>query len=221
MSRVPENLYVNDSEKDIKILHIDSSILGASSITRDLTATIIDAMRTRNANVEIEYLDLVEDPISHMDGAVAAGFRPNVKTEFDAAALHEKDTSDRLVAQFLASDVIVIGAPMYNFSVPTQLKAWLDRIAQPGKTFKYTETGPIGLADGKRVIIASGRGGFYLEGPLVQLDFQESYLKAFFGFLGIHDVRFVRAEGASRGEEIRQKGIASAKAAIAAALVAA
>ncbi|TRL35586.1 FMN-dependent NADH-azoreductase [Rhizobium straminoryzae] len=205
----------------MKILHIDSSILGASSITRDLTATIIDAMRTRNANVEIEYLDLVEDPISHMDGAVAAGFRPNVKTEFDAAALHEKDTSDRLVAQFLASDVIVIGAPMYNFSVPTQLKAWLDRIAQPGKTFKYTETGPIGLADGKRVIIASGRGGFYLEGPLVQLDFQESYLKAFFGFLGIHDVRFVRAEGASRGEEIRQKGIASAKAAIAAALVAA
>lgn len=221
MSRGTENTYVNDSEKDMKILHIDSSILGASSITRDLTATIIDAMRTRNANVEIEYLDLVEDPISHMDGAVAAGFRPNVTAEFDAAALHEKEISDRLVAQFLASDVIIIGAPMYNFSVPTQLKAWLDRIAQPGKTFKYTETGPIGLAGGKRVIIASGRGGFYLEGPLAQLDFQESYLKAFLGFLGIQDVRFVRAEGASRGEEIRQKGIASAKAAIVAALAAA
>lgn len=205
----------------MKILHIDSSILGANSITRDLTTAIIAEISASDGSVEIDYLDLVADPVSHMDGAVAAGFRPNVNAEFDASALHEKEISDRIVAQFLASDLIVIGAPMYNFSVPTQLKGWLDRIAQPGKTFKYTETGPIGLAGGKRVIIASARGGFYLDGPLAQLDFQETYLKAFFGFLGIHDVRFVRAEGASRGEEIRQKGIASAKAAIAAALAAA
>jgi len=221
MSRRIENTFVNDSETDMKILHIDSSIMGASSITRDLTATIIAAMRAGNANVEIDYLDLAEDPVGHMDGAVAAGFRPNVTAEFDATALREKEISERLVAQFLASDVVVIGAPMYNFSVPTQLKAWLDRIAQPGKTFKYTETGPVGLAGGKRVIIASGRGGFYLEGPLAHLDFQETYLKAFLGFLGIHDVRFVRAEGASRGEEIRQRGVASAKAAIASALASA
>jgi FMN-dependent NADH-azoreductase len=221
MSGWIENSYINDSETDMKILQIDSSILGASSITRDLTAAIIAEIRASGASVEIDYLDLVEDPVSHMDGAVAAGFRPNVTAEFDAAALQEKKISDRLVSQFLGSDVIVIGAPMYNFSVPTQLKAWLDRIAQPGKTFKYAETGPIGLAGGKRVIIASGRGGFYVEEPLAQLDFQENYLKAFLGFLGIQGVRFVRAEGASRGEDIRQKGIASAKAAIASALASA
>lgn len=202
----------------MKILHIDSSILGTRSITRDLTATVIAEICARDARVEIDYLDLVDDPVGHMDGAVAAGFRPNVVAEFDDTALREQQISDRLVAQFVASDIVVIGAPMYNFSVPTQLKAWLDRLAQPGKTFKYTETGPIGLAGGKRVIIVSGRGGFYIEGPLAQMDFQESYLRAFFKFLGIHDVRFVRAEGASRGDLIRQKGLASAKAAIATAL---
>lgn len=202
----------------MKILHIDSSILGAGSITRELTATVIAEIRASDASVEIDYLDLVDDPLGHMDGAVAAGFRPNVVAEFDATALREQQISDRLVAQFLASDIVVIGAPMYNFSVPTQLKAWLDRLAQPGKTFKYTETGPVGLAGGKRVIVVSGRGGFYVEGPLAQMDFQESYLKAFFSFLGIHDVRVIRAEGASRGDQIRQKGIASAKATIATAL---
>ena len=110
MSRGIENSYVNHSKTDMKILRIDSSILGASSITRDLTAAIMDAMRTRSANLEIEYLDLVEDPISHMDGAVAAGFRPNVTAEFDAAALHQKEISDRL-----------------RNSYPRQNRGWPDR----------------------------------------------------------------------------------------------
>ena len=205
----------------MKILHIDSSILGTSSITRDLTASVVAEIIARDASVEVDYLDLIADPVGHMDSAVAAGFRPNVTADFDAAAHRQQEISDRLVAQFLISDIVVIGAPMYNFSVPTQLKAWLDRLAQPGKTFKYTETGPIGLAGGKRVIVVSARGGFYVDGPLQVMDFQESYLRAFFGFLGIHDVRFVRAEGASRGDAIRQKAIASAKAGIAAALAAA
>jgi len=219
MSRETNNSDSIDSEIHMKILHIDSSILGTNSITRDLTAAVIAELSASDQGAEIAYLDLVTDPVGHMDDVVAAGFRPNVVANIDATGQYEQQLSDRLVAQFLASDIVVIGAPMYNFSVPTQLKAWMDRIAQPGKTFKYTETGPIGLAGGKRVIVVSGRGGFYVEGPLIHMDFQESYLKAFFGFLGIHDVRFVRAEGASRGDTIRQKGIASARAAIATALV--
>lgn len=202
----------------MKVLQIDSSILRASSITRELTAAVIAGLRASDASVEVDYLDLIKHPVSHMDAAVAAGFRPNVAAEFDTSGLRELRISDRLIAQFLANDVIVIGAPMYNFSVPTQLKAWMDRIAQPGKTFKYTETGPVGLAVGKRVIVVSARGGFYVEGRLQQMDFQESYLKAFFGFLGIQKVHFVRAEGASRGDQARQNGIASAKAAISSAI---
>ena len=103
---------------------------------------------------------------------------------------------------------IVIGVPMYNFSVPSQLKAWLDRIAQPGRTFRYTPEGPVGLAGGRRVIVASTRGGMYSVGAASGMDFQESYLKAFFGFLGITDVQFVRAERLTKGAEAREQSIA-------------
>ncbi|NSX94511.1 MULTISPECIES: FMN-dependent NADH-azoreductase [Agrobacterium] len=198
----------------MKILHIDSSISGDNSITRELTAAVVANIVSGNPSAEITYHDLVSEPVAHLNGAIAAGFRPLGVSTFDDVALREHKVSEDLVTSFLASDTVIVGAPMYNFSVSTQLKAWLDRIAQPGKTFKYTATGPVGLAGGKRVIVVSARGGFYIEGPMARLDFQESYLKGFFGFLGIDDVRFVRAEGASRGEEIRQKGINAACAAI-------
>ncbi|GES53628.1 FMN-dependent NADH-azoreductase [Rhizobium sp. NBRC 114257] len=198
----------------MKILHIDSSISGDNSITRELTAAVVANIVVADPSTEITYRDLVADPVAHLDGAIAAGFRPLGISTFDDATQREHEISDQLVTEFLGSDTVIIGAPMYNFSVSTQLKAWLDRIAQPGKTFKYTATGPVGLAGGKRVIVVSARGGFYIEGPMARLDFQESYLKGFFGFLGIDDVRFVRVEGVSRGEEIRQKGITAARAAI-------
>jgi FMN-dependent NADH-azoreductase len=118
--------------------------------------------------------------------------------------------SEKLVSQFLAADVVVVGAPMYNFSVPSQLKAWIDRVAQVGRTFKYTETGPVGLAGGKTVIVASTRGGAYAAAP--QMDHQESYLRAVFGFFGITDVRFVRAEGMAMGDAAKAAGLASAEA---------
>ncbi|MBB4235878.1 FMN-dependent NADH-azoreductase [Rhizobium esperanzae] len=198
----------------MKLLHIDSSISGDNSISRDLTAAVVADILAGNPSAKITYRDLVADPVTHLEGAIAAGFRPLGVSAFDDTALQEHGMSEQLVTEFLASDTVVIGAPMYNFSVSTQLKAWLDRIAQPGKTFKYTASGPVGLAGGKRVIVVSARGGFYIEGPMARLDFQESYLKGFLGFLGVDDVRFVRAEGASRGDEIRQKGIAAARAAI-------
>lgn len=202
----------------MKLLHIDSSISGENSISRELTAAVVATVLDGDPSTEITYRDLVAHPVTHLDGDIAAGFRPLGVSTFDEAALREHGISEQLVTQFLASDTVVIGAPMYNFSVSTQLKAWLDRIAQPGQTFKYTATGPVGLAGGKRVVVVSARGGFYTEGPMAPLDFQESYLKGFFGFLGIDDVRFVRAEGASRGDETRQKGITAARAAIADAI---
>ena len=120
------------------------------------------------------------------------------------------------MSQFLAADVVVVGAPMYNFSVPSQLKAWIDRIAQAGRTFTYTDKGPKGLAGGKTVIVASTRGGVY--SPIRRwrgLDHQESYLQTVFGFFGVTDVRFVRAEGLAMGDELRTKALESAKRAIA------
>ncbi|HKU80430.1 MAG TPA: NAD(P)H-dependent oxidoreductase, partial [Rhodanobacteraceae bacterium] len=107
-------------------------------------------------------------------------------------------------------DIVVIGAPMYNFTIPTQLKTWIDRILTAGKTFRYTANGPEGLVGGKRVVIASARGGIYSEGPATTVDFQETYLKHVFGFIGIHDLEFVRAEGLNLGAEQRAAALAYA-----------
>lgn len=200
----------------MNILHIDSSILESDSITRDLSAAIVARFRTRHPACRVSRRDLVRDEIRHLDAAIAAGFRPTGVSSFTDATLQEHRFSEALVAEFLASDVIVIGAPMYNFSIPSQLKAWLDRLAQAGRTFRYTANGPVGLVTGKRVIIASARGGFYADTPLGHMDFQESYLKAFFGFLGIDDVHVIRAEGTSKDAPVRAAGIERARADIAA-----
>ena len=198
----------------MKVLHIDSSILGNNAITRDLSAAVVARIRATYPAVQVVYRDLVAAEIRHLNGAIAAGFRQVADAQLDDATLHEHQLSEALVTEFLAHDTIVIGAPMYNFSVASQLKAWLDRIAQAGRTFKYTEHGPVGLARGKRVIVVSARGGFYAEGPFGRMDFQENYLKSFFGFLGVTDVRFVRAEGASKGAQLREAGVEAARAAI-------
>ena len=127
----------------------------------------------------------------------------------------ENAVSEALVSQLLAADVIVLGAPLYNFSIPSQLKAWIDRIAQPGRTFTYTDKGPKGLATGKTVIIASSRGGSYSTTEAGRaLEHQESYLQTVLGFIGITDVRFVRAEGLAMGETARSQALASAQSAI-------
>lgn len=191
----------------MNILHIDSSINGEFSLSRQLTAEVVRQI----ASEKVVYRDVVKTPIAHLTGTVAAGFRPlRIATDATAEDIREHALSGELVNEFLNSDLIVIGAPMYNFSVSTQLKAWLDRLAQPGKTFSYTPTGPVGHATGKRIIVVSTRGGVYHDTPIEDMDFQERYLQEFFGFLGIDRVEFVRAEGATRGEEIRTKGVAQA-----------
>lgn len=135
----------------MKILHLDSSINNEFSVTRQLTAEIVKQLMAAGQEHQLTYRDLVKDEISHLTSEIAAGFRPVAGLPVAGARLEsERKLSDSLVSEFLESEVIVIGAPMYNFSVFSQLKAWMDRIAQPGKTFSYTPTGPVGLAGGKK-----------------------------------------------------------------------
>jgi len=201
----------------MKLLHIDSSILSANSTSRLLTAEIVAAWKTAHTDTTVEYLDLAADAPSHF-GPDALGIKTGVQAQPTEAQQRENALSEKLVNQFLAADVIVVGAPLYNFSVPTQLKAWIDRLAQVGRTFKYTDKGPVGLAGGKTVIVASTRGGIYstTEGGQAA-EHQESYLKVVFGFFGITDVRFVRAEGLAMGDAPKAAALAGARAEILAA----
>jgi len=198
----------------MQVLHLDSSILDDASGSRALSASIVSAIRTHNPDANVVYRDLVLDAIPHLDGPIASGFRDLSIASDDAHVAREHARSDALVQELQGSDVIVVGAPMYNFSVATQLKAWIDRVMQPGKTFKYTPAGPVGLAGGKRVIVASTRGGVYTAGPMAALDFQETYLKAAFGFIGITDVHYLRAESMSRGPDIRARAMEDARAGV-------
>ena len=189
----------------MRLLHLDSSALGANSVTRELSAAIVARWQDAVPGLRVDYRDLDADPLPHLTGGVLAGTDAAGKAEGDAA-----------MDQFLASDVVVIGAPMYNFGIPSTLKAWIDRIAVAGKTFRYTEKGPEGLATGKRVIVAIGRGGVYDAASAG--DFQEPYLRFLFGFLGITDVEFVRAEGVAMSPQHRADALAAAHASIQAPL---
>lgn len=167
------------------ILHIDSSITGADSVSRQLTGAIVGQLNAADLSSRIVRRDLVEQPLKH---------------------LTERGQDEAVLDEFLAADTVVIGAPMYNFTVPSQLKAWIDRILVAGKTFRYGESGPEGLAGGKRVVIAVSRGGFYDEGHA--LEHVESYLRGIFGFIGI-EPEFVHADGVNTGPAEREAGIAN------------
>ena len=195
-----------------KLLHIDSSILGTNSVSRQLTAQIVASWRAAHPAADVSYLDLAVDTPSHLS-AESLGFRlPAGAADLNDAQQRENAVSEALVSQFLAADVVVIGAPLYNFSIPTQLKAWIDRVAQVGRTFKYTEKGPVGLAGGKTIIVASARGGVYSTSDAGNaMEHQESYLKTVFGFFGVTDVRFVRAEGLAMGEAAKTAALAAAQ----------
>lgn len=184
----------------MKLLHLDASALGANSVTRELSAAIVARWKDAVPGLAVEYRDLDANPLPHLTGDVLSGANAIAQAE-----------GGRLLEQFLSSDVVVIGAPMYNFGIPSTLKAWIDRVAVAGKTFRYTETGPEGLAGGRKVIVASGRGGIYGNGPA---DFQENYLRQVFSFLGITDVEFVRAEGVAYSPQHRADALAAAHAAI-------
>ncbi|PQA79268.1 FMN-dependent NADH-azoreductase [Rhodoferax sp. TS-BS-61-7] len=194
----------------MKLLHIDSSILSANSVSRQLTKDTVAQWVSNHPGTTVDYLDLAVDTPSHLS-ADSLGFRAPAGAEQSDVQKRENAISEALVTQFLAADVIVVGAPLYNFSIPSQLKAWIDRIAQVGRTFKYTETGPQGLAGGKTVIVASTRGGVYSTNDWGRAaEHQESYLQTVFGFLGITDVRFVRAEGVAMGDAKKAEALQEA-----------
>ncbi len=204
----------------MNILHVDSSVLGAASITRQLTAGTVAAWRAAHPGAQVQHLDLAAQAPAHF-GADALSFKLGLDLEkVSDAQRAENVETERYLAQFLAADVVVVGAPLYNFSIPTQLKAWIDRLAQPGRTFRYTAAGPEGLAKGKTVIVVSGRGGVYSTSEQGRaLEHQESYLQTVFGFFGITDVRFVRAEGVALGPDQRAAALRQGEADIAAALL--
>jgi FMN-dependent NADH-azoreductase len=187
----------------MKLVHIDSSSLGAHSVSRGLTAAIVEAFKRTSSDLTISYRDLVANPLPHW-APVADAADPSVAL------------GNEMLEEFLAADVIVLGAPMYNFGIPSQLKAWIDRVAVAGKTFSYDANGPKGLAGGKKVIIASSRGGFYGTGTAgAAMDFQETYLRTVLGFLGITDIEVIRAEGVNISAEHKQQALDVAHAAIA------
>lgn len=197
----------------MKLLHIDSSILAGNSVSRQLTKNIVAEWQAGHPGTQVEYLDLATDAPSHLS-IESLGFRmPAGSAELSDVQRRENALSEALVTQFLNADVVVIGAPLYNFSIPSQLKAWIDRVAQAGRTFTYTEKGPKGLAGGKTVIVASTRGGVYstTDGGRA-MEHQESYLQTVFGFFGVTDVRFVRAEGLAMGDPARAQALAAAQA---------
>jgi FMN-dependent NADH-azoreductase len=192
----------------MKLLHLDSSVLGSHSVSRQVSAAIVERLRTSNPGLEITYRDLTAEPLGHLSGphlAAGQGVTPEASLQPDI------DAGQAALSEFLAADIVVLGAPMYNFTIPSQLKAWIDRILVAGKTFKYGAQGVEGLASNKRVIVAISRGGFYGPGtPAAVGEHLETYLRWVFGFIGIHNPEFISADGIQVGPEHREKAVAGA-----------
>jgi FMN-dependent NADH-azoreductase len=193
----------------MKLLHVDASILGASSASRQLSSAVVERLRRATPDLQITYRDLAADPLGHLSGAHLAAAQG---ASSESAELRQDVATGRAVLdEFLAADIVVIGAPMYNFTIPSQLKAWIDRIVVAGKTFRYGASGPEGLAGNKRVVIAISRGGLYGPGaPAAALEHLESYLRGIFSFIGVRDPEFIIAEGLLLGPQQRAKSIQSA-----------
>jgi FMN-dependent NADH-azoreductase len=193
----------------MKLLHIDASVLGPHSVSRQVTAAVTERLRRENPGIQVTYRDLAAAPLGHLSGqhlAVAQGATPESE-----ALSADLCAGQAALEEFLAADIVVIGAPMYNFTAPTQLKAWIDRILIAGKTFRYSETGPVGLAGGKRVIVAISRGGYYGPGaPAEAFEHLQTYLRTVFGFIGVTDLEFIVAEGIQVGPEHRERALAGA-----------
>ncbi|ONN65524.1 FMN-dependent NADH-azoreductase [Herbaspirillum sp. VT-16-41] len=195
------------------LLHIDSSARTGGSISRQLTASFAQQWQAKNPGGQVVHRDLAANTLPHLSESMMGAYF----TPADARSAEQADVikqSDALVDELLAADTIVIGVPMYNFAPPSTLKAWIDHVFRAGRTFKYTETGPVGLVTGKKAVIILSRGGKYSEGPMEALDFQGKYLKSALGFIGITDVELVIAEGVSMGEEAAKQAVAGAEAKI-------
>ncbi|MXO64350.1 FMN-dependent NADH-azoreductase [Altericroceibacterium endophyticum] len=196
----------------MKILHIDSATTGANSVTRELTAAATAHFKEKNSDAEVIYRDLGTEPLAHLNPITTGAIRlPEDAQDADMKAAFPSERA--VLDEFMSADIVIIGAPMYNFTVPSQLKAWMDRLGVPGVTFSYSEAGPEGLAGGRKVVILSSQGGEYEQGGAAE--HQEQLLKVFFGFIGVDDLSIIRANKIGYGPEVRDAAIADAKAEIA------
>ena len=178
----------------MKLLHLDSSIQGDASASRAISASVVNTLRAERPDLEIAYRDLAAAPVSHLTLDAFAGAQ-----------------AQEIMEEFLAADTVVIGAALYNFTIPSQLKAWIDRILVAGRTFRYGENGPEGLAGGKRVIVALARGGLYGPGsPAAAMEHAETYLRGVLAFIGVRDPEFIIAEGLALGDDARKAAVAGA-----------
>jgi len=192
----------------MKLLHVDASILGQGSVSRQVSAAIVENLVKADPGLTVVYRDLTADPLPHLTPGNLPGAHPLSALAPDNSA--ERRASEAVLDEFLAADIVVIGAPMYNFAVPSQLKAWIDRLLVPGKTFTYGETGPVGLADDKRVILAISRGNIYGdESPNAAAEHAEAWLRTTFQFIGVQP-EVIIAEGVQRGPDVRAAAIDTA-----------
>lgn len=192
------------------ILVLNSSAAGSDSVSRLLVDDAVAQLTRLDPAAKVVSRDLAANPVPHLSPEGIAGVRtPTATTPAEIAA---RDLSDTLIGELRAADTIVIGAPMYNFGLPSTLKTWFDHVLRAGETFSYSESGPKGLLEGKKVIVIEARGGLYSEGPAQAVDFQEPYLRHLLGFIGLTDVTFVRAEKIGFGPDAREAAIAGARA---------
>lgn len=195
------------------VLHINSSIRNAGSLSRQLSGEYVEKWHLAHPQDVIVQRDLGAQSVPHLDEAMLGAFftLPAERTAQQNQALQ---LSEQLIAELYAADVIVIGAPMYNFSISSGLKAWIDHVARAGLTFKYTESGPVGLVTGKKVLVFTSRGGVYSSGPGAAMDFHATYLRAVLGFIGLTNVTFVHTEGVALGEAAVNQAMDQARSAI-------
>jgi len=188
----------------MNLLHLDSSILGANSASRALSAAAVARLTAANPGLKVTYRDLAAEPITHVSGEIVAAMGGG-GGEHDAPLSHDLAVGAAVLEEFLAADIVVIGVALYNFTISTQLKAWVDRIIIAGKTFSYGEKGAVGLAGDKRVILTIARGGFYGPGsPVASLEHAESLLRGVFTFLGVTNLEVIVAEGLRISDDHRQ-----------------
>ena len=193
------------------VLHVDSSPQGDRSVSRELTAAAVASLLARHPAATVVHRDVAAVPPTHTDADVMDFVRFHRLETLTPRQREEKERTDAILGEFLAADFVVVGAPMYNFTIPTQLKAWVDRVCQPGVTFRYTPQGPVGLATGKRAIFVCTRGGIYSSGPSAHRDFQTHYLREIFAFMGITAVGVVLAEGVNISPDHRAAALRRAK----------
>jgi len=191
-----------------RVLSIESSARQQDSVSRQLTQTFISQWQAAHPGDQITVRDLVVNPVPHLAFNLLGGWMKSAELRSDIEQL-SLERSNQLTDELLAADVLVMAAPMYNFAIPSTLKAWLDHVLRAGVTFKYTETGPQGLLSGKRAYVLTARGGIYAGSTA---DHQEPYLRQVMGFIGIHDVTFIHAEGMNLGGDFQEKGLNQANA---------